>query len=75
MKTLLLKPGSTSYGLFWYPRNDDARELLKKGRSTFRSDEVAELIQTGHRVEVDLCGSIGGEAYVVELKPVAPKLS
>ena len=75
MKTLLLKLGSTSFGLFWYPRNDDARELLKKGRSTFRSEEVEELIKAGHRVNIDLNRSIGGEAFIVELKPLAPELS
>jgi hypothetical protein len=75
MKTLLLKPGATSFGLFWYPRNDDARELLKKGRTTFKSEEVEALIKAGHRVNVELNNCYPGDPFVVELKPLAPELS
>ena len=67
MKTIHLKPSAVHGLVLYYPRNADAVALLPKGRKTFRGEEVAKLLEEGHRVAIDLNQSLGGEPVFCEL--------
>jgi hypothetical protein len=67
-KTLLkFSPRSNSYGLYYFPGSPEAAELLKKGRKTFRGDELVELLKDGYRVALDISQTLGGDRALVEL--------
>ena len=67
---LKFSPRSNSYGLYYFPENAEACQLLKKGRKTFRGDDLTAFLSEGYRVALDISQTLGGDPALVELKPL-----
>lgn len=74
MKTLLqFRAESNSYGMYWFPRNDNAKNLLKKKRKTFDNDDLLKFLSDGYEVQINL-GYAYGEPVYVEIKSIPSNL-
>lgn len=72
-----ISPQSTSFGLFYKPQNAAAVALVPKGRKTLRGDDLAALIASGVRVELNISQVLGRCVWValtlVETSDVFPR--
>jgi hypothetical protein len=59
-----VSPLATSYGLFYKPQNASATAYVAKGRKTLRGDDLADLIASGVRVELNLSQTLGRCVWV-----------